>query len=189
MLIPDHEIRRLAEGGMIDHFEPGQVKEASNGPIISYGTSSYGYDARLAPEAFVFSSFGDRVIDPKSFDQKIMREAKMQHDGSFVIPPHGFLLGKTVEVFKVPRDVLVVCLGKSTYARCGLVVGVTPLEPEWEGNVTLELSNTTDLPAKVYVGEGIAQFLFFRGESPCETSYADRKGKYQGHSKVTPPRV
>lgn len=190
MILPDHEIRRLAqEQGMIEPFIDRQVRKVSDKQIVSYGLSSYGYDVRLAGEAKIFKAFGGQMIDPKNFDPKITQDAVQNNDGFFVIPPHGFLLGKTSERFRIPRDILVVCLGKSTYARCGTVIGITPLEPEWEGNVTLELSNTTDIPVKVYVGEGIAQFLFLRADSVCEVSYKDKKGKYQGHTKVTLPTV
>ena len=153
--------------------------------IISYGVSSYGYDVRAAPEFKIFTNVNSAVIDPKNFDEKAFVHVKAD---SIIIPPNSFALGRTVEKFKIPRDVLVVCLGKSTYARCGLVVNVTPLEPEWEGYVTLEFSNTTPLPAKLYANEGCAQMLFFQSDEECGTSYADRDGKYQGQTGVTLPK-
>ena len=182
-ILPDHIIRKLAvENQMIAPFTEAQ-KRAGN---ISYGLSSYGYDARLAPEFKIFTNVNNAMVDPKDFSTHTF----VEKEGDFcIIPPNSFMLGRTVEYFKIPRDVLVICLGKSTYARCGLVVNVTPLEPEWEGTVTLEVSNTTPLPAKVYANEGIAQFLFFRGEAPPEVSYKDRGGKYIGQQGVTLPRL
>ncbi|MGN7725455.1 dCTP deaminase [Luteimonas sp. 22616] len=184
----DRWIRRMAEQhGMVEPFEPGQVKHAADGHrIVSYGTSSYGYDVRCSREFKIFTNINSTIVDPKAFDP-----------GSFVdlesdvciIPPNSFALARTVEFFRIPRDVLVVCLGKSTYARCGIIVNVTPLEPEWEGHVTLEFSNTTPLPAKIYAGEGVAQMLFFQSDEVCETSYKDRGGKYQGQTGVTLPRT
>jgi dCTP deaminase len=171
---------------MISPFEPGQVREVNGSRIVSYGTSSYGYDVRCANEFKVFTNINSSIVDPKDFD-----------DGSFVdiqsdvciIPPNSFALARTVEYFKIPRDVLTICLGKSTYARCGIIVNVTPLEPEWEGHVTLEFSNTTPLPAKIYANEGVAQMLFLQGDEICETSYKDRDGKYQGQTGVVVPRT
>jgi dCTP deaminase len=157
------------------------------GSLISYGVSSYGYDARLADEFKVFTPAGGPVIDPKAFDPAHF-EAVTATD-HLDIPPHGFVLGRTVERFKIPRNVMAICFAKSTYARCGIVVGVTPIEPEFEGTVTLEFSNTTDKPARIYVGEGICQFVFLTADEPCATSYADRKGKYQGQTGVTLARV
>lgn len=183
----DKWIRRMAkEKGMIEPFEAGQVRESEQGRIISYGTSSYGYDVRCSDEFKIFTNINSAVVDPKNFS-----------DGSFVdvksdvciIPPNSFALARTVENFKIPRDVLTICLGKSTYARCGIIVNVTPLEPEWEGHVTLEFSNTTPLPAKIYANEGVAQMLFFTGDEVCETSYKDRGGKYQGQQGVTLPKA
>ncbi len=182
----DKWIRRMAEQeGMISPFEPGQVREDENGRMISYGTSSYGYDVRCANEFKIFTNINSAIVDPKNFD-----------DNSFVdvisdiciIPPNSFALARTIELFKIPRNVLTICLGKSTYARCGIIVNVTPLEPEWEGHVTLEFSNTTPLPAKIYANEGVAQMLFFESDEVCETSYADRRGKYQGQQGVTLPK-
>ncbi len=172
--------------GMIEPFEPGQVRESQGQRIVSYGTSSYGYDVRCANEFKIFTNINSTIVDPKNFDS-----------GSFVdfvgdvciIPPNSFALARTVEYFRIPRSVLTVCLGKSTYARCGIIVNVTPLEPEWEGHVTLEFSNTTPLPAKVYAGEGCAQMLFFESDEVCGTSYADRGGKYQGQTGVTLPKT
>jgi len=177
--------------GMITPFEPHLVREdhtAYEGPrrVISYGTSSYGYDVRCAPEFKVFTNVHGAVVDPKNFDPKSYVNIAGSH---CIIPPNSFALARTVEYFKVPRDTLVICLGKSTYARCGIIVNVTPLEPEWEGHVTLEFSNTTTLPAKIYAGEGVAQMLFFQSDTPCETSYADRGGKYQGQRGVTLPKA
>lgn len=182
---------------MIEPFTREQVREhhrqisAEIGcmeKIISYGTSSYGYDVRCAPEFKVFTNVHSSVVDPKNFDDKSFVD--MVGD-SCIIPPNSFALARTIEYFRIPRDILVVCLGKSTYARCGVIVNVTPLEPEWEGHVTLEFSNTTPLPARIYANEGIAQFLFLQADSDdvCETSYKDRKGKYQGQVGVTLPRT
>ena len=174
------------EHGMIEPFEPDQVKHNETGRIVSYGTSSYGYDIRCAGEFKIFTNINSTIVDPKNFDE-----------GSFVdvnadvciIPPNSFALARTVEYFRIPRNVLTICLGKSTYARCGIIVNVTPFEPEWEGYVTLEFSNTTPLPAKIYANEGVAQVVFFEGDEPCEVSYKDRAGKYQGQSGVTLPKT
>lgn len=182
-IMPDHWIRQQAlEHGMIDPFVEKQKRDGA----ISYGLSSYGYDARCSDEFMIFTNIDNAIVDPKDFSHESFVERKAD---VCVIPPNSFVLTRTVEYFKIPNDVLVVCLGKSTYARCGLIVNVTPLEPGWEGHVTLELSNTTPLPAKVYANEGIAQFLFFKGSSPCETSYASRSGKYMGQKGVTLPRL
>ena len=182
-ILPDTWIRATAQGrGMIEPF----VENQSHDGVISYGLSSYGYDARVADEFKIFTNVDNAIVDPKDFQQHGFVDRKTD---VCVIPPNSFALARTVEYFRIPRDVLTICLGKSTYARCGLIVNVTPLEPEWEGHVTLEISNTTPLPAKVYANEGICQFLFFRGESPCETSYADRKGKYQAQTGVTLPKL
>lgn len=168
--------------GMITPFEERQKRDGN----ISYGLSSYGYDARIAPEFMIFTNVDNAVVDPKNFsDQSFVR----RDTDVCIIPPNSFVLGRTIEKFKIPKDVLVVCLGKSTYARCGLIVNVTPLEPGWEGHVTLEISNTTPLPAKVYANEGVCQFLFFEGNEPCEISYADRAGKYMGQEGVTLPKL
>ena len=154
--------------------------------VISYGLSSYGYDARVAGEFKIFTNVNNDVVDPKAFSSSSFIERQADY---CIIPPNSFVLARTIEYFKIPRDVLVICLGKSTYARCGIIVNVTPLEPEWEGQVTLEFSNTTPLPAKLYAGEGACQFLFLHGNEACETSYADRKGKYQNQMGVVAPRV
>ena len=182
-IMPDHWIRDQAtKNGMIEPFVEAQRGQG----IISYGVSSYGYDARVAPEFRIFTNVDNALIDPKNFKAESFVE---RNTDLCIIPPNSFALARTVEYFRIPRDVLVVCLGKSTYARCGLIVNVTPLEPEWEGHVTLEISNTTPLPAKVYANEGLCQFLFFKGESMCEVSYKDRGGKYQGQKGVTLPRI
>lgn len=187
-VLPDHEITALARAGMIEPFSPVQVSQRDGRRVLSYGVSSYGYDARVADEFKVFTNTYGAVIDPKSFDDRGFVDVRAT-DGYVIIPPNSFVLGRTVERFRIPRDVLVVCVGKSTYARCGIIVNVTPLEPEWTGHVTLEFSNTTPLPAKLYANEGACQFIFLRSASPCHTSYADRKGKYQGQTGVTPPRM
>jgi dCTP deaminase len=185
----DRWITRMArEHGMIEPFEPGQVRIGPTGArIVSFGTSSYGYDVRCADEFKVFTNINSTVVDPKAFDPKSFVDVRGA--GCCVIPPNSFALASTVEYFRIPRSVLVVCLGKSTYARCGIIVNVTPLEPEWEGHVTLEFSNTTPLPAKVYANEGVAQMLFFEADEECATSYRDRGGKYQGQRGVTLPKT
>jgi dCTP deaminase len=182
----DRWIRRMAGQGMIEPFESGQVRAAGGGKIVSYGTSSYGYDVRCAREFKIFTNINSTNIDPKHFDPKNF----VDFEGDIcIIPPNSFALARTVEYFRIPRNVLTICLGKSTYARCGIIVNVTPLEPEWEGHVTLEFSNTTPLPARIYANEGVAQFLFFESDEVCETSYKDRGGKYQGQKGVTLPRT
>ncbi len=183
----DTWIRRVAvEQNMISPFEAEQVRQNERGKLISYGTSSYGYDVRCADEFKVFTNINSVIVDPKNFDTNSFVDVK---SNVCIIPPNSFALARTVEYFKIPRDVLVVCLGKSTYARCGIIVNVTPLEPCWEGHVTLEFSNTTPLPAKIYANEGVAQMLFFGGDEVCETSYKDRNGKYQGQTGVTLPKA
>ena len=181
-------IRRMAESEkMIEPFEPRQVRQHTDGSrLISYGTSSYGYDVRCSNEFKVFTNIFSATVDPKDFDERSFVDIK---DEVCIIPPNSFALARTVEYFRIPRSVLTVCLGKSTYARCGIIVNVTPLEPEWEGHVTLEFSNTTNLPAKIYANEGVAQMLFFESDEVCETSYADRAGKYQGQTGVTLPKT
>jgi len=182
----DKWIRRMAEqNDMISPFEAGQVREGENGRMISYGTSSYGYDVRCSSEFKVFTNINSAIVDPKNFDEGSFVDV---NSDVCIIPPNSFALARTVEKFKIPRNVLTICLGKSTYARCGIIVNVTPLEPEWEGYVTLEFSNTTTLPAKIYANEGVAQMLFFESDEVCETSYADRGGKYQGQEGVTLPK-
>ena len=182
-IMPDSWIREMAETeGMIEPFVEAQRREG----VISYGVSSYGYDARVAPEFKIFTNVDNAIVDPKNFSD----QSFVERDSDIcIIPPNSFVLARTVEYFRIPRDVLVICLGKSTYARCGIIVNVTPLEPEWEGHVTLEFSNTTPLPAKVYANEGACQFLFLKGDSPPEVSYADRAGKYMGQRGVTLPRL
>jgi dCTP deaminase len=170
------------EHGMIEPFEDQQVRDG----VISYGLSSYGYDIRVADEFKVFTNINNTVVDPKNFDDRSFVDMKTD---ACIIPPNSFALARTVEYFRIPRDVLTICVGKSTYARCGLIVNVTPFEPEWEGFVTLEISNTTPLPAKVYAHEGIAQVLFFQSDESCEVSYADKKGKYQKQQGLTLPRL
>lgn len=183
----DRWIRKMAEQqGMIDPFEAGQMRENGNGRMISYGTSSYGYDVRCADEFKIFTNINSAVVDPKGFDENSFVDLKANE---CVIPPNSFVLASTVEYFRIPRSVLTICLGKSTYARCGIIINVTPLEPEWEGHVTIEISNTTPLPAKIYANEGIAQMLFFESDEICETSYKDRGGKYQGQRGVTLPKA
>jgi len=179
----DRWIKKMAlEHGMIEPFEDRQVRAG----VISYGLSSYGYDIRVADEFKVFTNINSTVVDPKNFDNRSFVDVKAD---VCIIPPNSFALAKTVEYFRIPRDVLTVCVGKSTYARCGLIVNVTPFEPEWEGYVTLEISNTTPLPAKVYANEGISQVLFFQSDEMCEVSYADKKGKYQRQQGLTLPRL
>lgn len=186
-ILPDHAIRDLAvTHGMIDPFHEKLQRDHAGNKILSYGLSSYGYDARCAPEWMIFTNIDNAIVDPKNFTENSFVE---RSGDVCVIPPNSFVLTRTVEYFRIPSDVLVVCIGKSTYARCGLIVNVTPLEPGWEGHVTLEISNTTPLPARVYAHEGVAQFLFFKGSSPCEINYADRAGKYQGQRGVTLPRT
>jgi len=175
------------EHGMIQPFSENQIRLDEQGnKLISYGVSSYGYDVRCSNEFKVFTNIHSAIVDPKSFDEKSFVDIESD---VCVIPPNSFALARTVEYFKIPRNVLTICLGKSTYARCGIIVNVTPLEPEWEGHVTLEFSNTTNLPAKIYAGEGVAQMLFFESDEECETSYKDRGGKYQGQTGVTLPKT
>ena len=186
----DRWIRRMSDRpqGMIEPYEAGQVKQVDGNRIVSYGTSSYGYDVRCSREFKVFTNINSTIVDPKNFDPKSFVDVT---GDECIIPPNSFALARTVEYFRIPRDVLVICLGKSTYARCGIIVNVTPLEPEWEGHVTLEFSNTTPLPARIYANEGVAQMLFLQAASDdvCETSYRDRGGKYQGQTGVTLPRT
>lgn len=183
-ILSDHWIREMAANhGMIEPFEANQVRDGA----ISYGTSSFGYDIRVADEFKVFTDVHSVVVDPKHFDDRSFVD--ISGEGYCLIPPNSFALARTLEYFRVPSDVLVVCVGKSTYARCGIIVNVTPLEPEWEGHLTLEISNTTPLPAKIYANEGIAQLLFFKGDQVPSTTYAQRRGKYQKQRGVTPPRL
>ncbi len=182
MVMNDRWIKEMAGKGMIEPFSPEQVREG----VISYGVSSYGYDMRIADEFKIFTNINATVVDPKNFDPKSFVEFR---GDVCIIPPNSFVLGYSVEYFRIPRDVIVICLGKSTYARCGLIVNVTPLEPEWEGHVTIEISNTTPLPARIYANEGIAQLIFLKGIEPCEVSYADKAGKYQSQKGITLPKV
>ena len=182
-VMPDSWIRRKAiVDGMIEPFTDRLERK----DVISYGVSSYGYDARVSDEFKIFTNVNNTVVDPKNFSTQGFVDRKTD---VCVIPPNSFVLARTVELFRIPRDVLVICLGKSTYARCGIIVNVTPLEPEWEGHVTLEFSNTTPLPARIYANEGACQFIFLKGDSECDVSYADRKGKYQGQQGVTLPKL
>ncbi len=180
---PDHWIRKMAiEHGMIEPFEPAQVRKG----VISYGVSSYGYDIRVANEFKIFTNVYSAIVDPKNFDPRSM----VDYTGDVcIIPPNSFALAKTIEYFHIPRSVITICVGKSTYARCGIIVNVTPFEPEWEGYVTLEISNTTPLPAKIYANEGIAQVLFFESDDICEVSYSDKKGKYQKQQSIELPKL
>lgn len=185
-ILSDRWIREAAKKGMIDPFIDHQEKGQGEKSAISYGLSSYGYDARVAPEFKIFTNVDNALVDPKNFSEHSFVN---RNTDICIIPPNSFVLGRTVEYFRIPKDVLVICLGKSTYARCGIIVNVTPLEPEWEGHVTLEFSNTTPLPAKIYANEGACQFLFLKGNEPCEVSYKDRSGKYMGQRGVTLPRL
>lgn len=179
--------------GMITPIVNEQNRLINDNPVVSYGVTSYGYDVRLAPELKLFNKYSQRIINPKQFDESILLDLEIETDNKggqfFLLPEHGFALGRSVETFKIPRDVLVTCVGKSTYARCGLIVNVTPIEAEFEGTVTLEFSNTTDLPIMLFANEGIAQFLFFKSDQECEVSYADRNGKYQNQIEITLPKV
>jgi len=182
-LKPDHWIRKMVrEEGMIEPFADNQVHDG----VISYGVSSYGYDIRVADEFKIFTNVYSAIVDPKDFKSESMVDFK---GDVCVIPPNSFALARTVEYFRIPRSVLTICVGKSTYARCGIIVNVTPFEPQWEGFVTLEISNTTPLPARIYANEGIAQVLFFQADEECETSYADKKGKYQKQESIVLPKV
>jgi dCTP deaminase len=182
-LKPDHWIKKMAlEQRMIEPFVDAQVSAG----VISYGVSSYGYDIRVADEYKIFTNVFSTIVDPKNFDPKSMIDYR---GDNCLIPPNSFVLARTVEYFRIPRQVLTVCLGKSSYARCGLIVNVTPFEPEWEGYVTLEISNTTPLPARIYSNEGIAQVLFFEADEPCDISYADKKGKYQKQQSIELPKL
>jgi dCTP deaminase len=179
----DRWIRRMAlERDMINPFNEKQVREG----VISYGLSSYGYDLRVSDEFKIFTNVNNAIVDPKKFDQKSFVDVRSE---CCIVPPNSFALARSVEYFKIPRDVLTICVGKSTYARCGIIVNVTPFEPEWEGFVTLEISNTTPLPAKIYANEGLCQILFFQSDEACETSYADKKGKYQGQHGIVLPKL
>lgn len=178
--------RQAKENNMIDPFEPEQVKSVNGRKVVSFGTSSYGYDVRCADEFKIFTNIHSALVDPKAFDESSF--VSVQADAC-IIPPNSFVLARTVEYLRIPRETLTICLGKSTYARCGIIVNVTPLEPEWEGHVTLEFSNTTNLPARIYANEGVAQIIFLKANEVCRRSYRDRQGKYQGQTGVTPPIV
>jgi dCTP deaminase len=179
----DRWIRKMAlEHDMINPYNDRQMREG----VISYGVSSYGYDLRVADEFKIFTNVNSAIVDPKNFDSKSFIDVK---GASILVPPNSFALARSVEYFKIPRDVLTICVGKSTYARCGIIVNVTPFEPEWEGFVTLEISNTTPLPAKIYANEGLCQILFFQGDEPCETSYKDKSGKYQKQQGIVLPKL
>jgi len=183
----DRWIKGMAENNhMIEPFEANQIKKNNGERIVSYGTSSYGYDVRCSNEFKVFTNLESVIVDPKKFDESSFIDKTAD---VCIIPPNSFALARTVEFFRIPRNVLTICLGKSTYARCGIIVNVTPLEPEWEGHVTLEFSNTTPLPAKIYANEGVAQMLFFESDEDCEISYKERDGKYQGQTGVTLPKT
>ena len=179
-------IEQAEKNQLIKPFEKEQIREVDNKKVISYGVSSYGYDVRCANEFKIFTNTFSSVVDPKNFDEKSFVDIQ---DSECINPPNSFALARTFEYFKIPRSILTLCLGKSTYARCGIIVNVTPLEPEWEGHVTLEFSNTTNLPAKIYANEGVAQMLFFEADQVCKTSYKDRGGKYQGQTGVTLPKT
>ncbi len=180
---PDKWITRMVkECNMIEPFTDDQVKDGR----VSYGLSSYGYDIRISDEFKIFTNINTTVVDPKHFDENAFVDFKGE---VCIIPPNSFVLGRSVEYFRIPRSVMTICVGKSTYARCGIITNVTPFEPEWEGFITLEISNTTPLPARIYANEGIAQVLFFESDEECQTSYADRKGKYQAQQGITLPKV
>jgi len=184
-LLSDRAIRALAKEGMIEPFTDGQVRFINGEKVISYGLSSYGYDLRVAPEFKVFTNLYNSLVDPKAFKENAFISIEAEE---CIIPPNSFALARSVEYFRIPRTILTLCVGKSTYARCGIIVNVTPFEPEWEGYVTLEISNTTPLPAKIYANEGLAQVLFYQAKEECEVSYADRKGKYMNQTdKITLP--
>lgn len=188
MLQSDRWIRKMAlEHGMIEPFVDRQLRSAEGNKLVSFGLSSYGYDLRVAHEFKVFTNVYNSIVDPKQFREDSFVDFK--NVTTCIIPPNSFALARSVEYFRIPRNVLTLCIGKSTYARCGIIVNVTPFEPEWEGTVTLEISNTTPLPAKIYAGEGLAQVLFFEAKEACEVSYADRKGKYMKQLEITCPRI
>jgi len=185
-ILSDVEIIERAKKGMIEPFSATQVKEVNGNRVISYGVSSYGYDMRISDEFKIFTNVNTAIVDPKNFDEK----SYVDYKGNMcIIPPNSFCLAKSVEYFRIPRDVLTICVGKSTYARCGIIVNVTPFEPEWEGYVTIEISNTTPLPAKIYANEGIAQVIFLKADTVCATSYADKGGKYQKQMDLTLPKL
>ena len=189
-VLSDKEIcERCKNENMISPFVEKSVRKTDNTKVLSYGVSSYGYDVRVSNEFKVFTNINSSIIDPKDFSENNFITKKVKDGDCLILPPNSFALANTVETFKIPRDIVVICVGKSTYARCGIVVNVTPIEPEFEGQVVLEFSNTTTLPAKIYAGEGACQFLFFKGNTVCETSYKDRNGKYQNQTGITLPKV
>lgn len=186
MILNDKEIIKRAINGMIEPFESRQVKDIGGVKIVSYGVSSYGYDMRISDEFKIFTNVNNAIIDPKNFPES----SYIDYEGSScIIPPNSFVLARSLEYFRIPRDILTICVGKSTYARCGIIVNVTPFEPEWEGYVTIEISNTTPLPAKIYAFEGIAQVIFLKADNICEVSYKDKAGKYQNQKEITTARV
>ena len=185
-VLPDSWIEEMAEKGMIEPFESKQVKATDQKKIVSFGLSSYGYDLRVANEFKVFTNVYNSIVDPKNFSSESFVDINAS---TCIIPPNSFALARSVEYFRIPRNILTICLGKSTYARCGIIVNVTPFEPEWEGHVTLEISNTTPLPAKIYAGEGLAQVIFLKAEKICDVSYKDRLGKYMKQRNITIPRM
>lgn len=189
-VLSDKEIcERCKNEGMISPFVEKSVRKTDNAKVLSYGVSSYGYDVRVSNEFKVFTNINSSIIDPKNFSEDNFVTKVVKDGDCLILPPNSFALANTVETFKIPRDIVVICVGKSTYARCGIVVNVTPIEPEFEGQVVLEFSNTTTLPAKIYAGEGACQFVFFKGNTVCETSYKDRNGKYQNQTGITLPKV
>ena len=189
-VLSDIEIReRSVKNNMISPFVEKLVRKTDEQKVLSYGLSSYGYDVRVSNEFKIFTNINSSVIDPKNFSNENFITKTVNDNESIILPPNSFCLANTVETFKIPRDIVVICVGKSTYARCGIVVNVTPIEPEFEGQVVLEFSNTTNLPAKLYAGEGACQFVFFKADTVCETSYADRSGKYQGQTGIQLPKV
>lgn len=189
-VLSDKEIReRSLKNEMIKPFVEKLVRKTEEKKVLSYGLSSYGYDVRVSGEFKIFTNINSSVIDPKNFSNDNFITKNVNKNESVILPPNSFALANTIETFKIPRDVVVICVGKSTYARCGIVVNVTPIEPEFEGQVVLEFSNTTNLPAKIYAGEGACQFVFFKADNVCETSYADRNGKYQKQTGVQLPKV
>ena len=189
-ILSDKEIRnRCKEDEMIYPFVENLVRKTGKEKVLSYGLSSYGYDVRVSNEFKVFTNINSSIIDPKNFSNDNFITKRVPEGDCLILPPNSFALANTVETFKVPRDILVICVGKSTYARCGIVINVTPIEPEFEGQVVLEFSNTTTLPAKIYAGEGACQFVFFKADKLCKTSYKDRNGKYQGQTGITLPKV
>lgn len=189
-ILSDIEIKqRCLDEGMISPFVEKLIRNEQNKGVLSYGLSSYGYDVRVSNEFKIFTNINSSIVDPKDFSNENFITKKVKDNESVILPPNSFALANTIETFKVPRDILIICVGKSTYARCGIVVNVTPIEPEFEGQVVLEFSNTTNLPAKLYAGEGACQFVFFKADKMCKTSYKDRKGKYQNQTGIQLPKI